>query len=414
MGVDADYHPEDANRRHEAKEERYPLPITYTVLGVSEAALVALNDPRERYRRFVREDLHCFVHAETGHLTSYGNFSTPTIASLRQRVAALVPERQPPTVVVPPLPLTTRSGVDIGALQGQLTTAERAMVQVASNFNCLENATRHTRLDSGRFVDRTYLDCAQGPAAVFGTTSSYLYRCHFYHGGQSLFQRTGQNNVVNLLQHTREYFGTVPNGKLTLTGDETILTTEDEIDAAAAQVCIGLHQDCPIMFGRTTRDVVYNQPQIVSSRSDAGGVGGSIDTGTGDDDDNGPLLFLEYPVVDHVLSASINLHDYGTPRYHEDNDELRLSNLTRALLRAAYEGAYLAAILRRRQKLYLTLVGGGCFGNPIDVIVPEIVRAHELYSRHPASVLKECVICLYSRNDELGVQDAMDKMKKRP
>jgi hypothetical protein len=188
---------------------------------------------------------------------------------------------------------------------------------------------------------------------------------------------------------------------LTLTGDESILETEAQIDAAASMVCIGLHHDCPILFGRTRRDVVYNTPQISTRKSNIAGQEKEDDTS---DNKNGPL-FLEYPLVDHVLNASINLHDYGTSQQH---DPTAIANLTRALLRAAYEGVYLAAILRQRRKLYLTLVGGGCFGNPIAMIVQEIQRAHELYANHPASVFEECVICLFSHTDERSVRDMME------
>jgi hypothetical protein len=388
MGAGAFTIPRSSNDEVDDEEPIMILPVTETILGIPEAALVAMMDPHERNARFVRAEHHCFVNEVTGYWTSYGDFYTPTIASLRQRVAALVPKNKQPTKnkTTPPPPLSTRSGVDIGALQGTLTTSDQAMVQVASNFNCLENPSRRSRLDTGQFVDQAYLDCTQGPAAVFGTTSAYLYRCHFYQGGQSFRRRNDDDSpVVNLLHHTRTYFGTPHNGKLTLTGDETILQTEAQIDAAASMVCIGLHQDCPIMFGRTSRDVVYNTPQI-STTSIAG------------------QEVLEYPLVDHVLNASINLHDYGTSQQH---DAIAIANLTRALLRAAYESVYLAAILRRRRKLYLTLVGGGCFGNPIAMIVEEIQRAHELYANHPASVLEECVICLFSRTDERSVRDAM-------
>jgi hypothetical protein len=381
MGAGAFTIPRNSNE--EDNDEEPPimmLPVTETVLGIPEAALVAILDPHERHTRFVRAEQHCFVNEATGCWISYGDFYTPTIASLRQRVAAArVPSNstknknttgvlrgwfgKPTTKTTPPPPLSTRSGVDIGALQGTLTTSDEAMVQVASNFNCLENPTRHSRLDTGQFVDKAYVDCTQGPAAVFGTTSAYLYRCHFYQGGQSLSRRNDNDDapVVNLLQHTRAYFGTPHNGKLTLTGDESILETEAQIDAAASLVCIGLHHDCPILFGRTKRDVVYNTPQISTRKSNIAGQEKEDDTS---DNKNGPL-FLEYPLVDHVLNASINLHDYGTSQQH---DPTAIANLTRALLRAAYEGVYLAAILRQRRKLYLTLVGGGCFGNPIAMI----------------------------------------------
>lgn len=280
-------------------------------------------------------------------------------------------------------PLTTRTGVDIAELQGRLQTSDRAMVQVASNFNCLENASRQSRIDSGHLVDSACRDCTQGPAAVYGTTSAYLYRCHFY--GQQQQQRQ-----VNLLQHTAEYFGTPEGGKLTLSGTETLLKSEADIDQAAAKVCIGLHTDCPVLFGRFNNQNFYNEPQYQQH------------------DDNEDAQPLQFPLVDQVLSASINLGDYGEQSLPDDAK----LNLMRSLLRAAYEGIYLAAILRQRKTLYLTLVGGGSFGNPISLVVEELQRAHRKWTGHAESKLEECVICLYSEHDGNQVKAALESKQK--
>jgi hypothetical protein len=278
--------------------------------------------------------------------------------------------------------LSTRSGIDIGNLQGNLSTEDCAMVQVASNFNCLENPRRNTCML--RLVDKAHRDITQGPAAVFGTTSAYLYRCHFY-------------PIVNLLKNVSGHFGIPINGKITLTGDEILMTTRRQVHMNADQICIGLHQDCPILFGRTSqKDLIYiGQHQLTQN-----------DNTHCDDDEEAAAAAqqLEFPLVDHVLNASINLHDFGVDTHLCDTT---ISNLMRSLLRAAYEGVYLAAILRKRKVLYLTLVGGGSFGNPIPLIVDEIQRAHDKWAGHPASILQEVVICLFSRRDEQQVLAAL-------
>lgn len=391
-----------------------PLPVTETILGISEPMLVTLSST-ERTERFVRNG--CFINEATGKLISHGCFSTPTVESLREQVASLMPSSassSESSMDIPPL--RTKSGVDIAELQGQLTTSHRAMVQVASNFNCLENASRRTRVDSGYLVDLAYQDCTQGPAAVFGTISAYLYRCHFYRGGQKTIaapkhqkkpkQKKQQKHqqeeeeeketeekedhyqdTINLLEHVAPYFGTSDVGKLTLSGTETPLRNEEDIDRAASGVCLGLHEDCPVLFGRSNRTITYHDPPN-EKQSSSGGVD----------------LPLKFPLVDHVLSASINLHDFGRSN---NKNAAAISNLMRALLRAAYEGIYLAALLRQRKNLYLTLVGGGSFGNPIELIVEEIQRAHEKWASHPASQLEDVVICLYSEKDERHVLSAL-------
>lgn len=346
------------------------LPTTESLLGIREYDLVQLSES-ERFRRFLVYE--GFRNELTGDVTPYGTFDTPTVACLKEQVASVLlelPTTKQELWTKPP-PLTTRSRVDIAQLQGNLTTKDLAMVQVASNLNCLENPSRHTNPANGFLVDFAYQDRTQGPAAVFGTTSAYLYRCHFYKGGQ-----TSDSKCANLVEHAGSYFGVPQNGKLTLTGHEEAIVTETDMDEVSSKVCIGLHRDCPLLFRRTRNRMIEAVPG-----------------------DNGP------PLIDHVLSASVNMHDYGIVVPADDRD--KLYKIAQTLLRAAYEGIYLAAILRQRKKLYLTLVGGGSFGNPIAMIVAEIQRAHNLWAGHPASQLEECVICLYNESTELEVRAAM-------
>lgn len=376
------------------------LPVTATILGIDERTLMTLSSvEREQFiHRCIQTQTCFFRNQKTQTLVSCGgSFSTPTIQELVEQVSQLVVKKNTRkenrgTVVVPVL--TTRSNVDIGELQRTLTTQDLAMVQVASNFNCLENASRHSSLGGGGggLVDHAYRDSTQGPAAVFGTTSAYLYRTHFHNENQERSPSTTVPHLndaaatpINLLQHTSQYFGIPQNGKLTLSGQETTLRTLADIDRVSSQVCIGLHQDCPVMFGRSNGHIIYKEPKRVATSNN--------NDNTGHHD-----VRLEFPLVDHVLSASINLKYYGIQK---GQDSSSLNNLMRALLRAAYEGIYLAAILRQRKKLYLTLVGGGSFGNPISMIVEEMQYAHDKWASHPMSQLEECVVCLFGEGKDV-------------
>merc|ERR1712061_650091 len=99
------------------------------------------------------------------------------------------------------------------------------------------------------------------------------------------------------------------------------------------------------------------------------------------------------------MSASVNWADPG-----RKPSRVQLEHLTRAALRASYDGAYLAAILRERHLLLLTLVGGGAFVNPIDLILEELAAAHNRWAGHPASKLHEVRLCLYEKGIAAGVQ----------
>lgn len=52
----------------------------------------------------------------------------------------------------------------------------------------------------------------------------------------------------------------------------------------------------------------------------------------------------------------------------------------------------------------MTLVGGGVFGNPIEMILEELTRAHDQWASHPACCLERCVLALYSSQDEHEVK----------
>lgn len=348
-----------------------------SILGISERQLVALSSA-ERATRFLTPDGAAFVNQETRAVFPFGQFETPSVAELKATVRAMAAagdtESSPRARPAPPL--TARSGVDIAELQSRLCSDDAAMVQVASNFNCLENGSKSVAPDCGVLVDHAAQDYTQGPAAVFPTLPAYLYRCHFHEGGQTIRRQ------VNLLRNVESYFAVPQNGKLTLTGAEDPIPADDDglMNRVADGVCVGLHSDCPILWGRSKERGLFS---------------------------------LSAPgLTDHVLSASINLRDVGivSPALlaAHDGDRTRvLASLCRTLLRGAYEGAYTAAIVRQRRALHLTLVGGGVFANPIPIIVEEIQRAHATWAGHPLSSLETVVVCLYSKRDEDQVVAAL-------
>jgi hypothetical protein len=370
-----------------------------SVLGVSEEELVCL-DAASRAAMVIEGDAYAFVHRDTGARTSAGRFTCPSVAQLRAAVHLRhdndkdrdqggldqVIGQGKGQGVGSRVPLELLVGVDVAALQASLTTEDRAMVQVASNFNCLEVASEHVRPNCGFLVDGASTDVTQGPAAVFGTLSAYLWRAHFcipghtqvveLEGGleerRSYGSQTGGVSAetnINLLRDVREFCGVPITGKLRLTGDEKVVP--EELQQFVDRVRVGLHTDCPVMFGRKGRRIF-------------------------------PLHPAAQPLIDHVLSASVDMRRPGFPLRGQDAEALRLKtgtkdapllSLCRGLLRAAYEGAYLAARLRQSRVLYLTLVGGGSFANPLPLIVQEIARAHDMYA---GPCLKHVVLCVYS------------------
>lgn len=255
-----------------------------------------------------------FVNSSTGQQWSAGKFERKTLEELEQEISSI--PRDDELVERVPL-LRVIEGCDIGELQAKLKTEDRAMVQIASNFNCLENPSRGCLPDYGNLVEKYCIDATQGPAASFGVPAASLLRAHYaFYDASKPPTSWGQSKSqqVDLLQNVRAYFGTCVNGKATLTGEEELLPTE-KMDETAGRIQVGIHSDAEVVFGRTPfRDRI----QILDER----------------------------PLVDQVLSASMNWNSPGVMPSEE-----KLLQLTRAALRAAYRGAYLAAISRGRHLL---------------------------------------------------------------
>lgn len=324
-------------------------------LGVTERQLLGAEARRDLFAG------GCFVNPETGRQWPTGRFECVTIAELSRRVAEL-PACTP--LGSPDVPLGVRRGVDIGSLQASMKTEDRAMVQIASNFNCLEVPSRASAPDSGRLVTGYATDSTQGPAASFGVPAACLLRAHYpFHDESTDPKSWGQTRErqVELLANVRRYFGTCENGKLTLGGDEEIVGPET-LEDVVGQIKVGLHEDAQVVFGRSS-DTKRGTIEVLS----------------------------DPPLVDQLLSASVCLPDPG-----EYRSRAQLKWLMRAALRACYQGTYMAAILRQRRVLLLTLVGGGVFGNPEGLVLEELALAHRRWAGHPASCLCEVRICLYS------------------
>lgn len=313
-----------------------------------------------------------FVNSSTGQQWSAGKFECKTLEELEQEISSI--PRDDELVERVPL-LRVIDGCDIGELQAKLKTEDRAMVQIASNFNCLENPSRGCLPDYGNLVEKYCIDATQGPAASFGVPAASLLRAHYaFYDASKPPTSWGQSKSqqVDLLQNVRAYFGTCVNGKATLTGEEEPLPAE-KMDETAGRIQVGIHSDAEVVFGRTPfRDRIS--------------------------------ILDERPLVDQVLSASVNWNSPGVMPSEEN-----LLQLTRAALRAAYRGAYLAAISRGRHLLCLTLIGGGVFSNPQEMILEELAKAHAEYAQHPASQLREVRLCLYP----LGTAEPTEKKLKK-
>merc|ERR1711953_1226788 len=101
--------------------------------------------------------------------------------------------------------------------QAALQTNDQAMVQIASNFHCLENGNPSTPADCGRLVSGYATDSTQGPAAAFGVPAASLHRAHFAFKAvgvpSSQWGQTSERQVNLIEDIIPNYCGECVNGK---------------------------------------------------------------------------------------------------------------------------------------------------------------------------------------------------------
>lgn len=327
-----------------------------TIVGISEQELVKCKD-RLKYIH-VNEYGKLYFENNDKIQTFIGTFNIVNIGSLKNMVKKVDINQNPKRRKCI---FEIMDNVDIGKLQGLLKTKDRAIVQVASNFNCLEVPSRYSAPNSGDLTEYAHMDSTQGPAATFGPLAAYIYRTHF-----SLGNFSGQTlkNQLDLLDDVQEYLGKSVNGKLTLSGKEKSIK---DIDSVVDNIKIGLHCDISVLYARDEfrRHFELDQP---------------------------------CPIIDQCFNSTINTQDYGAivlPAY-------KINKIMQTLLRAAYESVYLSAIVRKRKVVYLTLVGGGVFHNPINMICQEIIRAHNKWANHPGSCIEKVYLCMYNPDRQVN------------
>lgn len=145
------------------------------------------------------------------------------------------------------------------------------------------------------------------------------------------------------------------------------------------KICVGVQTGAQVTFGRRFR---------------------VVDSGSDDCDEVVECVSQDIR-VNQVFCAALNMKQ--GPAGVKTSKHPQARAVAECILQAAYEGSYLAAIDSRSPKLFLTMLGGGAFGNPFSVIFREIVKAHLKYGidDRPNGALREVVLVLYKRPDEL-------------
>lgn len=260
-----------------------------------------------------------------GHTWHAGRFEPVSIGTLRTRAqqarSRAAPAREPRVRawVIDGAALAT----DIGSLQAH--AGERALFQVASQFNCLE-APGPAVVPVARYLT----DPTQGPRASISAFPGTLLR-HYAApgpGGERFVQSTDGRQIELLGDVCEPGVGRARNGYLMADGVADPQAFVEALERRFDAIQVGLHDGVEVVLGCNWSGAVEGRPriaQVFTSTVAAGGYGGE------------------------------HLGAFFVPA-------------CRQLLRASYLGTLLGAATTGRTKVVLTLIGGGVFGNPIEVI----------------------------------------------
>ena len=265
-----------------------------------------------------------------------GELETPTLAQLRQRVRNIKRDLAP---------ISVRNVV--GNVQHlHLNRAnENAVFQVASQFNLLEMTSPRVTSECG--VGIYEHGFTQGPSCAIAAGAGTIYRNYFVDINGRIGQTADNqidclSGIAKLFDNSKQRLWKMVNGYAlpSAEGLEEInrkLESMDEaaLDAVRQALQIGLHWDTQVTLGDAS----------------------------------------------HTVSQA---YCSAMPVAYTNHTKELWAPLAKIVLEAAYEATICAAILNvdrnRNNRLFLTRLGGGAFGNNPDWITDAISRSLELYS----------------------------------
>jgi len=297
--------------------------------------LTGFNESKEAiYKNITVKDgvLKSKVNNKSYH---YGTLETPTLKELRERVAKSNSKKGK-------LKLQAIQA-DVKALHLDKSN-ENALFQVASQFNLLEMVGANVSPEKG--IEIYENDHTQGPICAICCGAGTIYRNYFVELDEQLGQSATKQidcleNVSKVLGNENNTLWEMRNGYALLKEDGLYAINrqleEMNVDKIREQLQIGLMWDTQVTLDGCTHRVSQAYCSAL------------------------PISYVGYDLELWKPFASL-------------------------VLDASYEATICAAILNGDNKVYLTLVGGGVFGNKLEWICSAIERACLKYEEYDLDV----------------------------
>ncbi len=299
------------------------MPIVAAMNWFEELTGIADETPAEVYANLAVEGT-TLVSAKNGWRAEIGSLVVPSLATLRAAVSAPMGP-----------PLTVQEVVaDVQRLHMRPENAG-ALFQVASQFNLLEMVGPSVTPEMG--VGRYEYDLTQGPACALACLAGTIYRNYFVPVDGGIGQTADRQ--IDCLRDVGKLLGPgfvweMRNGYALPTADSLRRINGQlakfEVDELRKALCVGVHADTQVTTNNAGR------------------------------------------LVTQVYCSAM-------PVAYSDIDPDVWAPLARIILEAAYEATLLAAVQNAartgNRRVFLTLLGGGAFGNRQDWIADALLRA---------------------------------------
>lgn len=234
----------------------------------------------------------------------------------------------------------------------QLPENSSALFQVASQFNLLEMSSPNVTPEQG--VGRYQYDKTQGPACAISCGAGTIYRNYFTEVNSQIGQDASNQidtleDLNILLNNTGSALWDMKNGYALINNNESALRIKDQLSALTNEEYELIKSKIKIGIQWNTQVTLGNSGNFVSQAYCS-------------------ALPIAYSNVSSEFAESF----------------------ARLILSSAYESTFLAAIknysITGNNRVYLTLLGGGVFGNKISWITEAIYDNLMKFKRFPLNV----------------------------
>lgn len=302
----------------------------------------------------------------TGATFRCGNLETPSLEELRERTSKLQNNSGNPISV-------TEVVGDVQELH-QAQENDGALFQIASQFNLLEMVGPEVTPEQG--IGRYEYDRTQGPACAVACGAATIFRNYFVEVDGGQIGQTADNQIDCLrdlgaaLDNLDNSLWRMSNGYALASEaglkkvSKALGAAEDSLDSLRARMRIGVQSETGVTLGNHAN------------------ANAKANTHTN--------------IVTQAFCSAV-------PVAYSDHGSKLWEPLARIVLEAAYEATLHLGILNRERtgssRVFLTLLGGGAFGNSTEWITSAVARAVQ---RFPNSGLDVRIVSHSGSNAEVS------------